>query len=254
MIAWHEGNQMKALQAQQLAAEIFEAIGDTRMAIEMRVGVPGIMGDLGLVEEALHKLVPLMAAVDRLGLGYLCGFVRYGLCALFGQVGRFDEMRAMGEQALALARQQGDPRLEGMILVALSLGAWREERFREAESHARKAIRSLATVLPALPSAQATLAQALLCQGRAEEALAVAEEGHRLFKQMGQVEDGEALLRLVYGDALLAVGRAQEGRAVLADAVRRLEERAAMITNPDWRQAFLRLPAHAATLARAAER
>jgi eukaryotic-like serine/threonine-protein kinase len=109
-------------------------------------------------------------------------------------------------------------------------------------------------VLPALPSAQAALAQAVLRQGRAEEALAVAEEGHRLFKQMGQVEDGEALLRLVYGEALLEVGRAEEGRAVLADAARRLEERAAMITNPDWRQAFLRLPTHAATLARAAER
>jgi hypothetical protein len=71
------------------------------------------------------------------------------------------------------------------------------------------------------------------------------------------VEDGEALVRLVYAEALAAAGEARAAADVLARAAHRLHERGRTPSRgPEWRREQLpsaASPMHARTLALAAE-
>jgi tetratricopeptide (TPR) repeat protein len=207
------------------------------------------LGDVGLLEQSENQLKAVLNTAERMQLGALRGFVLMSLCSLRAQLGHFEQARAAGAEALAMARTQGDPRTEGITRIYLSIADCMEERFIEAETHARLAVALLNEVPPALPGALAALALALLQQGRDSEALTQAREAYRVLEEVGRVDDGEALIRLVYGRCLIVSGRDQEGHWVIRHAARRLEERAAAIDDPVWREAFLtRLSFHAETL------
>src|SRR5262249_45057775 len=68
-------------------------------------------------------------------------------------------------------------------------------------------------------------ARLLLEQGRAEEALAVAEAGVRELERVDLAGHGELDLRLSWAEALHAMGRPQAARAALSDALPRLKKR-----------------------------
>ena len=99
-----------------------------------------------------------------------------------------------------------------------------------------------------LPAALASLARSLLAQNRLDEALDGARQAYRMLEALGRVEDGEAMIRLVYSEILGAVGEEAASAAVLQLAARRLRERAQSISSQLIREAFLALPDHAATL------
>jgi hypothetical protein len=64
------------------------------------------------------------------------------------------------------------------------------------------------------------------------------------------VEEGEALIRLVYILALQATGNDREARARIAEAQRRLRVRSERIIDPKWKRSFLQnVPENAATMA-----
>ncbi|HXU81627.1 MAG TPA: hypothetical protein VN914_09530, partial [Polyangia bacterium] len=111
---------------------------------------------------------------------------------------------------------------------------------------------TLVNLPPLKPAALAALARALLAQNRRDEAVAASSEAHSLLESAGWVEDGEALIRLVYAECLIAAGSKAAAAHVLDKAVHRLDDRAAAIEKPEWRAAFLRLPEHARTLELAA--
>jgi hypothetical protein len=69
----------------------------------------------------------------------------------------------------------------------------------------------------------------------------------------GGIEDGEALIRLAYAEALDACGKRDEARAAIAVARRRIESVAAKITDPSLARSFReRVPENATTIALAA--
>src|SRR5262249_24108372 len=116
---------------------------------------------------------------------------------------------------------------------------------------ARRALELVADVPPMRGPASAALAQALLQQGRTEEALAEARRALELLEQLG-VDEAEVFVRLVHADALAACGRADEARAAPRVSLDVLHERAARL-DERWRRSFLDgHPDNAATLARAA--
>jgi hypothetical protein len=208
---------------------------------------------LGLFEQAEQRLVAALAGAQRLQLSLVSVLVLVNLCGVRAHLGRFEEAANAGQNALHLARKQGDPRAEGAAEIFLSTNASLQGNYREAEMHALAGVRLLDRVPPLMPMAIAALAQSLLHQERANEAAVLAEKAFRILETVGRVEDGEALVRLVYAESLVAVGRQSEARAVIAGAYRRLQERAEAIREPAWREAFLtRLPSHAKTMALAA--
>jgi tetratricopeptide (TPR) repeat protein len=246
--AWHEGNQSEVVSRLAAAATEYEALGDVRSSTEMLANLGTALSDLGLLEEAEERLVAALSIAERMELRFISAAVLMNLSLLRAHRGNFDEAETTGERAVALARQQGDPRIEGITQTHLSIAACLKGDFAQAESHARAAAALLANVPPSLPAALAALSQALLSQGRSAAALEFGRQAYRLLEEQGRVEDGEALIRLAYAQSLAAVGSFDESTMVLRAARVRLEERAAAISDPSWREAFLsRPPSHAQT-------
>jgi hypothetical protein len=103
---------------------------------------------------------------------------------------------------------------------------------------------------PLEPSALAAIARAVLAQGRREEALEYARKAHARLEAIGHVEEYESLVRLMLAETLEESGHHAAARAALGAAADRLAARAALISNPAWRESFLtELPDNARTMA-----
>jgi hypothetical protein len=98
------------------------------------------------------------------------------------------------------------------------------------------------------------LASAVLGKGDAAEAHALASEGMRMLLELGGIDDGESIIRLVYAQSLHAVGRADEAAEAIRAAKERVLSRAGRIASPDVRASFLSgIPENARTLELASE-
>jgi hypothetical protein len=98
-----------------------------------------------------------------------------------------------------------------------------------------------------------TLASVRLAQGRAEDALSLAEQAMREHKARGSFGLKGAVSRLVYAEALDAAGDRERAREALDPARERLLATAAKIDDPDLRRSFLEnVPENARTLELAA--
>jgi eukaryotic-like serine/threonine-protein kinase len=103
---------------------------------------------------------------------------------------------------------------------------------------------------PTRALALGSLARVRVKEGRAAEALPLAEEAMAMLAAFGGVDEGEALMRLAHVEALLAVGQNDAAQAALRTARDRLNERAARIADPLLRRMFLdAVPENARTLA-----
>jgi tetratricopeptide (TPR) repeat protein len=143
----------------------------------------------------------------------------------------------------------GDERLEGSSRAYLAAIIRLEGDLDAAEAEARRAVNVLAETPAQLPHALATLADILLEQGNVTEALENAGRAIELLQSLGQVEEGEALARLVYAEALGASGERAEARAAIGQARDRLLARAGKIADLASRASFLeRVHEHARTL------
>jgi hypothetical protein len=100
--------------------------------------------------------------------------------------------------------------------------------------------------------ALALLARACLRQHKLSAALEANREAQLLLDQLGSIEDGDALVRLIHAETLEASGDGEAAQRAFEQARDRLLERAARIGEEGLRQSFLsNVPEHAETLARA---
>ena len=111
----------------------------------------------------------------------------------------------------------------------------------------------MASAEPALPlnraESLALVAQSLLAQGRASEALDFASRAARTLDTLGGIDDGEAIIRLTFAEALAAAGQIDEANDARLAARERLLDRAARIRDPGDRRSFLEnVPENARTM------
>jgi len=93
-------------------------------------------------------------------------------------------------------------------------------------------------------------ANVLLARGDGPRALEHVSEGMVIYRRLGGIEEGAALIRLVHVKALHAAGHEDEARKELADARDTLIGRAKRLSDETLRETFLRcVPEHAETLA-----
>ena len=84
--------------------------------------------------------------------------------------------------------------------------------------------------------------------------LAAAREAHAALERLGEIEEGESIVRLTYAEALAAAGEHGQAQAALAIARQRLLARADRVADLGWRHRFLHeVPVNARILALAAE-
>lgn len=153
------------------------------------------------------------------------------------------------QRAVSVCLQAGDPRMAGLARAYLAHVAILAGDFEAAEREARAAAEALVVAPPVRALALAVLGQALLGQGRLEEASPPASEAFSVLEKLGSIEEGETLVRLVYAEVLAARG-APGAPAAAAGAREHLLARASRISDPVWRERFLHaVPENRRTLA-----
>ncbi|MBI5514158.1 MAG: protein kinase [Deltaproteobacteria bacterium] len=232
-----------------LAMEGFAALGDERTALLQRnnLGYAHVLlGDWRAAEGALRTSMERGRAA---GLVRVVGVAQHNLGLALARLGRFDEAEALEREALATFERLGDQRLMAgcTLYLALILGA--RGAYEAAVACAREAVALYRDSLPNRAFCLAALADALLAAGQAPEALLRVEEAWSVLQDLGGMEEGEALLRVVRARCLHAAGRREEALAAVLDAQTVLEARAAKIAAPEVRALFLSgHPEHVATL------
>ena len=238
----------------QASQQSLELAGDLRSACVQALNAGHGFLQLGLYEEAARIFRETADRAGRLGLDNARSYAKLNLGPALWALGQLAEARAAEVDALTLFRAQSDRPLESTartyLALILSLLGERAAAAREAtavadDRGATPAIRALALTL---------VADLHLVEGRAAEALAAAEGAVSLLTSLDGIEEGEALIRVVYAECLHAAGDADAARSALREARDDLLARAAKIVDPAHRESFLtRVPENARTLARAAE-
>jgi tetratricopeptide (TPR) repeat protein len=235
-------------------ARWFDEAGAVRSASNRRVSVGYAYLELGGFAEAERVLAEARATADRMGLSAVVANASQNLGWAMYRLGRLDDARRRIEPTVEAFRTQGSRRMEGGSRDYLASNFAKAGDHARAEAEARAAVRLLETAPPLRAGALATLASVLLSAGRDDEALAAAREAAAMLDELGSIEEGEALVRLVLAESLDRAGCRDEARAAIAVARDRLLAKAARIGDARWRESFLgNVEEHARTLALAQE-
>ncbi|CAN92004.1 Protein kinase [Sorangium cellulosum So ce56] len=226
----------------------FEQVGDRRNACATRANLAHFHYEIGDFAGAEALLRAALAAAEEMELHELEATIQSNLGLVLARVGKLTEAHEVERAALEATRRMNIPRFIGSTLTYLAEIAILSGDFEEAERHARDAVEVLAVAPPLRAAAVALLARALLELGRPDEALERAREAQAALDSLGGVEEGEALIRLTYAEALAAAGHRDEAEKAIAAAAEALMARASKFQDPRWRDSFLeRVPEHAQT-------
>jgi tetratricopeptide (TPR) repeat protein len=254
LAALSDGDFAAACRGLERSAERFEGIGDTREAARVRLNFGCYVVMLGQIDVAEAVLRSSVAFFERDGMHGCVEIARVNLSMVLLYRGALDEARALAELAVAGFAATGNVRQEELSHSYLATILARSGDLSAAESEASRAVELSMTAPGSRSFVLATLAQVLLARARPAEALHAAREAMAYVDRLGTLDEGEALTRLTFAEALHASGDPEGARAAIASARDRLLARAAKIGDPAWRESFLaNIPENARTLARAAE-
>ncbi len=217
----------------------FEQAGDRRNACVQRAKLGYGLLQVGAFAEAEQVLRDVLPAAQSLGLGQLVASVKHNLGLALTHRGQLAEGLRVEEEAARAFAEQGDRRLEAAARKYLAMNHLAAGRIDDA---AREAEAARSVVLPRTPGhayALALLARVHLAAGRTSEALPAAREAMALLEELKGMDEGEAMVRLAYAEALHAAGEGPRARAALETTRRWLEDRAARISDPARARSFL---------------
>jgi tetratricopeptide (TPR) repeat protein len=238
----------------QSAIQRFEMAGDPRGSAMQLVFVADAYKELGAYDRAEPIFREAIATASRMGLGVVTSLAKMNLSLVLAYSGSIASAVTIGHEALQEYAMHGDHRL---LVCAKSYLAKILAMSRDQEGAERMAKEATETACHSPPTrayAQATLARVLLSGGKASEALTAARLAMDTLLELGRLEEGDSLTRLVYAEALHASGDESEARQAISAAREHVLRRAATLRDPAIREGFLkRVPYNAETLARAAE-
>jgi hypothetical protein len=208
----------------------------------------------GMNQWYLGALAPAIAVLEAIPaadtmLSQATSYRRWTLSWLHADRGALDQARAVAIELTEACQARHDRVGEGRGRWALAEALRRSGDLGAAEREIQTA---LAMVMPIdQPGALATLSALRLAQGRAADALAVAEDALARCQTMGGCGMFRgAFVRLVAAEALHATGAHDAARHAIADARVRLHAMADKIADPAYRASFLaEVPENARTLA-----
>ncbi len=238
--ALHVGDLSEYLEQERAALAHYEHAGDLRRALNESVSVGYAYMELGAYSEAERALAAALQAADRGGLAHPAAAARHNLGLVVAHLGRVDDGIRIEREAIDTFAAQQDVRLEAAGRIYLACIHLLADQYEQAAVEATEGV-ALAreAAPPVVPMGLATLAQARLYQGRAEEALAAINAALDLVRASGEIEGGDSLLHLVLAETLHALGDGPGARLAIATAQSRVLERAARIRDPSLRRSFV---------------
>jgi serine/threonine protein kinase/tetratricopeptide (TPR) repeat protein len=219
-------------------ADALETLGEQSYQMVLRANLGKDLYDLGDLPGAEAELRRTLARAERLGERLSMTYARVFLAQLLAQTAppdRFDEAERIAREVIAAKNAS----LMGAAYAALAEILRRQGDLAGAERETR-AGQEVARPFPSYAAEVTALrASILLEQGRAEEALAVAEAGVREQERLGLEGYAEIELRLSLAEALDAAGRTDAARAALRETILRLKKRLDDIPEPAARRRYL---------------
>ncbi len=248
-LAHFSGDTGAMLEWTQEGIRQYEQIGDRRNASSHRINVGFGFIEAGLYEDAEQILRRTLAIAEEMGLESVVAAAKQNLGLALAHLGRPEEALALQEDAIEAFHVQKRPRMEDGSRIYLAHSLARAGRLEEAVAQAKR-ITMREDIPPTFRAyALAMLAHIELLRDQKKAALEAAREAYELLVSLGGIDEGESLVRLVWAEALFADDQEMLARAAVADAAHRLEARAARMTNPAIREAFLtQIPENAMTL------
>jgi len=244
------GDPAAGVESATRAAELFERAGDLRNACVQRGDLAYAQVELGAYEQARSTFREVLAVAERLGrLWHASATAKHNLGMVLARLGEYGEAQAVENEALDAFRSKGDRRMEGRSRIFLAEIFLLAGDLDAATREAKSAVKTLSVAPPAMAHALAVSAQVELARGETGNALDDALEADRLLQQIGALDEGESVVRLVHAEALYASGRIEEAHLAIVAARDRLLERAAKIRDESLRRSFLeQVPENARTL------
>jgi tetratricopeptide (TPR) repeat protein len=242
-VAWramYGGDRVQSYERFHASAVGFAKVGDVRNQIRVGSNAAALRMMLGEYEEAAADLRVLHRLSARLQLDNVSANIEQNLGLALTYQGAFEEARQLEERAIASFSAQGDRGLESAARIYLAMILMRLGKLDEAEHQGIEAL-ALAENAPAFFClALAVLADVKLAMGFVFEAREFAEHAMTLLDEVGNIEEGEAIVRLVFIECMLELGQEERARMALLYASQRLRAEALRIVDPIRRQRFLR--------------
>jgi tetratricopeptide (TPR) repeat protein len=232
------GAQDEAYAELEIAAVAFDRVGSIRTSLEQLAAAGFCLLELGALERGEAMLRRTIARCLELALEHLCAVARHNLGRRVGEAGRLDEGIELERQALASFERHGNQRMMGLTRCHLAWLLLLAGGSAEAAEHADRAVAELYDNPAAHPVALATRAQVRMRMGATDEALEDARLALEGLEGLGQVQEGESLIRLTWAEALAAAGQPGEARVAVLVAQRWLTVRANQIANLELRASF----------------
>lgn len=230
-----------------LSADAFARAGDVRNACLQRANYGAACLEVGDWKAAESALRPAIVEAERMGAKHIVSSAQRDLGYALARSGRVEEAKKLLEEAVAEFAAHGDRRLEGVGHDELSWIWYLLGDLEKSEDHARTAIERLEIAPAYLCHAQASLARVLLARGKVDEALEAARQARLLLSELGQLEEGDGLIRLILAQALHAAGSIEMAKEVLKEAASEVRRKAESITDLEVQNLFLAIPEHVLT-------
>jgi tetratricopeptide (TPR) repeat protein len=244
-----EGDLSALLRSARLARAHFEQAGELRNAVQQQVNAGYACLEMGDHDGAEVALRSALLDAEKLGLPAVAALAKHNLGLALARQGALDEARAVEREAVVSSAAQGHVRMECGARLYLALILAETGALDLAEREARAALETAAAAPLLRPKAFAALAHVQLSRGDSALALASAKEAQRTLDDLGSIEEGEALVRLVHAEALRATGDIEASVEAILAARKSLETRAAKIGDAEHRTSFLtRIPENARTI------
>jgi tetratricopeptide (TPR) repeat protein len=248
----HYRGSFEAVRWFEDALDCARRAGDSRAISDHGSDLAFILTIHGAYEKAEAILRESLAEAERLGTATTIVLVKHNLGLTLLGLGKIDEAFAVESEAVRELHRAASPRLEGIGTAYLARILLRKGDFQGAEAAAADAVRLLEHAPASRAMAFALWAEALLAQGRANEAVVQATSGVELLRG-GPLEEGEALVRLALAKALRAAKHAGADRAI-SEARDAIRSHADSIGDPLLQRSFLeQVPENVETLALANE-
>jgi eukaryotic-like serine/threonine-protein kinase len=238
-----------ALRHSEAIQPMFDTTGIERAFLVMQLFRGMNLWHLGVPAPA-ERMLEQAVAIDQ-AMGQVSSLRRFCLSWIRADRGALDEARALATELSEYGRAQRLPPEECRGRWVLAEVLRRQGDLDGAERELEVALRLVSPL--ERPAILGTLSELRLAQGRAADALAVAEEAlARTTAMRGCGMFRGAAIRLAHAEALHATGDLAAARAAIAEARAHLLAVAARIEDPTYRRSFLEeVPVNARTFARA---
>lgn len=244
-LALHEGTQSQYLRWITRTMDFFSRAGDKRNACVQGANVGNALLHLGAYQRAVATLTPLLQVSDRLGLRTGLAFVKSTLGITTVRLGDARTGLALQQEAATIFSTQGDLRMSAFCRGYIAEAHFALGEMALAEQIAREALEKFAVVRTTRAFVLAVLSRILFAIGALDEALALSKEGFEILSDPSvAIEEGEMLLRVVYGQCLEAKSHHSEALQVYQYTNELIRTRAGEITEEDLRNCYLAIAEH----------